>query len=70
MGDVVPVAFWSPSDEMLAAPDQVVTPIGVERLRVVGVATLPDEVLPDELYPRERMIVSASSNRPTLWSVG
>lgn len=59
VGDVVPVGFWSPSDEMLAAPDQVITPIGVERLRVVGVATLPDEVLPDELYPRERMIVSA-----------
>ena len=59
VGDVVPVAFWSPSDEMLAAPDQVITPLGVERLRVVGIATLPDEVLPDELYPRERMIVSA-----------
>lgn len=58
VGDVVPVAFWASRDDLLAAPDQVITPVGVERLRVVGIATLPDEVLPDELYPRERLIVS------------
>lgn len=57
VGDVVPVAFWSPLVEF-GEPDMVQSPEGVEHLTVVGIATLPDEVLPDELYPRFRMIVS------------
>ena len=39
-------------------PDQLFPPIGVEDLEVVGIAALADEVLPDELYPRERIILS------------
>ncbi len=33
-------------------------PIGVEDVTVVGIGRLPDEALPDELYPRERLVVS------------
>ena len=58
VGDEVQVVFWWLRDELTAEPDQVVTPAGVERLRVVGIATLPDEALPDELYSRSRMLVS------------
>ncbi len=58
IGDVVPLSFWNSSDEVLAEADDVVSPAGVERVTVVGIATLPDEVLPDDLYPRQRAIVS------------
>ncbi len=62
VGDIVPVAFWwpCPGDILpeLCQPDELVEPIGVERVEVVGIATFPDEVLPDGLYPRGRMIVS------------
>ncbi|MGH9116509.1 MAG: ABC transporter permease [Acidimicrobiales bacterium] len=57
VGDVVPVAFWQASVEF-ADPNVVHSPVGVERLTVVGIATFPDEVLPDELYPRLKLIVS------------
>ena len=33
-------------------------PIGVEQLEVVGIVTMADEVLPDDLYPRQRAILS------------
>ena len=33
-------------------------PVGVEHVTVVGIATMPDEVLPDGLYPRQTMILS------------
>ena len=59
IGDVVPVAFWWACDLTgLCEYDEVVEPIGVEHLRVVGIGTLADEVLPDGLYPRGRMLVS------------
>ena len=59
IGDVVPVAFWWACDLTgLCEYDEVVEPIGVEHLQVVGIGTLADEVLPDGLYPRGRMIVS------------
>jgi hypothetical protein len=58
LGDVLPLTFWNSRDDLLAEPDDVVSPAGVERVRVVGIATLPDEVLPDDLYPRQRVIVS------------
>jgi hypothetical protein len=59
LGDVVPVAFWWACDLTgLCEYDEVVAPIGVEHLQVVGIGTLADEVLPDGLYPRGRMIVS------------
>ncbi len=33
-------------------------PIGVEEVEIVGIVTLADEVLPDELYPRQKVILS------------
>ena len=38
--------------------DEVIEPVGVEHVELVGLITLPDEVLPNELYPRQRAIVS------------
>ena len=65
IGDVVPVAFWWACDLTgLCEYDEVVEPIGVEQLQVVGIGTLADEVLPDGLYPRGRMIVSPDVGRP------
>lgn len=61
VGDVVPMAFWSTHDGIAAQegdPNVVVAPVGVEQLTVVGIATLPDEVLPDNRYARQRMVVS------------
>ncbi|HEX2782796.1 MAG TPA: ABC transporter permease, partial [Ilumatobacteraceae bacterium] len=59
VGDSLDLSFWwgglgLPSQD----PNEVVSPIGVESLRISGFGHLPDEVLPDELYPRQRMIVS------------
>ena len=59
VGDEIDVAFWwGGAADADYAPDEVVSPVGVERLRISGFGRLPDEVLPDELYPRERLIVS------------
>jgi hypothetical protein len=61
ISDVIPVSFWPVRDELRAlylGEDPLMTPIGVEHLTVVGVATFPGEVLPDGLYPRGRMVVS------------
>ena len=63
LGDVYPVSFWgrhegSTDHPDFADPDTVMSPVGVERLTIVGIGTLPDEVLPEELYPRDRVVVS------------
>lgn len=58
VGDVVPVAFWDSHDDSFEPLETVMDPVGVEHLRVVGIVTLADEVLPDGLYPRGRIIVS------------
>jgi hypothetical protein len=65
IGDVVSIAFWQAgASDGLAGEvlerwtDEVVSPVGVEHVTVVGVVTLPDEALPDELYPRQRLLVS------------
>ena len=57
IGDVLPLSFWSRRTE-LAGVTTAVPPVGVEHVTVVGIATLPDEVLPDGLYPRQTLIVS------------
>lgn len=60
LGDSVDVAFWwSFIEDPSQDPSKVVSPIGVESLRIAGFGQLPDEVLPDELYPREHVVVSA-----------
>lgn len=65
IGDVVPLSFWPPGlsevlvgDELERYLDEEVSPIGVEHVEVVGIVTLSDEVLPDDLFPRQKMIVS------------
>jgi hypothetical protein len=68
VGDVIPVVFLYPgdfdSDAVLEFdPDRPVAPIGQERLRVSGFGRLPDEVFDDDLFPRQRFIVSPDITR-------
>lgn len=66
VGDTIPLAFWEGTfteDSGVAVDYQaylteVVDPLGIEQAEVVGIVTMPDEVLPDGLYPRERAILS------------
>ena len=71
IGDVVPLSFVSSVDQVAyddaqfsappgaeTPPMPKPTPVGTERVTIVGIAALTDEVLPDGVYPRERMIVS------------
>jgi hypothetical protein len=63
LGDTYPVSFWGRVEGTtdhpdFSAPDTVISPVGVEHLTVVGIGTLSDEVLPEELYPRDRVVVS------------
>jgi hypothetical protein len=70
IGDVVPLAFWRVGADDGMSPEaaeekgaEVVEPVGVEQAELVGLITMPDEVLANELYPRERAIVSADIAR-------
>lgn len=59
LGDVLDLAFWPAGlDRAEVEPSRVFEPLGVERLRVVGFGHLPDEVVPAELFPRQRVVVS------------
>lgn len=65
IGDRVSIAFWQPglSDEgpgpaQTEYAREVIDPIGVEEVEIVGIVTLPGQVLPDELFPRGDMILS------------
>ena len=58
VGDRFRLSFWNSSDDLLAGPEDVVRPIGVEDVVVAGIVTLYDEVLPDDLFPRGQVIVS------------
>lgn len=58
VGDTLPLTFWRSRDDRAAGLDDVIAPVGVVYATVVGIATLPDEVLPDGLFPRERVVVS------------
>ena len=60
VGDEIDMAFWWGGYENADVdPEEIVEPIGVETLRISGFGFLPDEVLPDELYPRQRLVVSS-----------
>lgn len=61
IGDEVPISFWRTVDDLagLAGEDPLITPVGVERITIVGIATFPREVLGDELWPMGYMVVSA-----------
>ena len=58
VGDTLPMAFWVASyntPEVGAAQGDLVEPIGRSSATVVGIGRFPDEVLPDELFPQERV---------------
>ncbi|MEP7203019.1 MAG: FtsX-like permease family protein [Ilumatobacteraceae bacterium] len=57
VGDVLPLTFW-PAAPSGADAEALIAPLGVEHLQVVGIGVFSDEVLPDELYPRQRIVVS------------
>ena len=60
VGDQVDVGFfWSATLDGAVEPDELITPIGVETLTVSGFGVLPNEVLPEALYPRQQVVVSA-----------
>jgi len=64
VGDTVDLSFfWSGLFEGEIDYSATVAPIGVETLRISGFGVLPDEVLPDELWPRQRLIVSTDVAR-------
>jgi hypothetical protein len=71
VGDTVSVSFWNVFDDLDAlyfGEDPLLEPLGVEELTIVGVVTFPNEVLPDELYPRGQMVVSADiADRYDCW---
>jgi hypothetical protein len=60
VGDPLQVTFW-PQWLSLSELDvdlDTVDPLGVETLHISGFGRLADDVLPDDLYPRRRLIVS------------
>ncbi|TML88746.1 MAG: FtsX-like permease family protein [Actinobacteria bacterium] len=63
VGDTLPVSFY---EESFAGPDAPTAPrpIGAVRVRVVGIGVFQDEVLPDELFPREKLLVTSEVARP------
>ena len=58
IGDVLPLGFLSRRDQLTNQGATAGKPFAVDRMRVVGIATLSDEVLPDGVYFRYRMVVS------------
>ncbi len=59
-GDTIDLAFWW--NLLLdggVAPGETIAPIGVEQVRIAGFGTFANEVLPDELFPRQQLLVSA-----------
>ena len=58
VGDAFSLGFLSRRDQLTNQGTALPKPFAVERLTVVGIATLSDEVLPDGVYFRYRIIVS------------
>lgn len=59
VGDEIELAlFWAGTFDVGLDPTEVFEPIGVERLTIAGFGVLPNEVLPEELFPRQQVIVS------------
>ncbi len=66
VGDELPLSFWSPSFTFTEGgdPGEVVETIGRTRVEVVGIGVFADEVLADELYPRQRLLVTPEVAAP------
>jgi hypothetical protein len=58
IGDVLPLGFLSRRDQLTNQGATTGKPFAVDRMKVVGIATLSDEVLPDGVYFRYRIVVS------------
>jgi len=65
IGDTVEIAFWQPRvnpylglEPVGEYGDEIIEPIAVEEVEIVGIVVLPGQVLPDELFRRAEMIVS------------
>ena len=66
VGDHIDVGFfWGGLLDGEVDPNTVVEPLGVESLRISGFGLLPNEVLPEELFPRQQIIVSRTSRLAT-----
>ena len=63
VGDTVSMSFLWAGISLQTDLTTVITPIGIESLTISGFGYLPDEVLPDELFPRQRVIVSGDIAR-------
>ena len=63
VGDTLPMSFFQ---EGFAGPDGPAAPrpLGTVPVRVVGVGVFPGEVLADELFPREKILVTSEVARP------
>ncbi len=66
VGDTIPLAFWVPNYEVQLGgdPERIVEPIGRTEVTVVGIGVWADEVLVDELYPRQRILVTPDVGAP------
>lgn len=59
VGDILPLAFWRDAPlRTVRTADAKVEPIGRSAVEVVGIGVFADEVLADDLYPRQRLVVS------------
>ena len=58
LGDPLELTFGNAGDDVDLLSDGNITLAGSATVRIVGIGTLPDEVLPDGLYPRARILVS------------
>jgi hypothetical protein len=58
LGDPLQLTFGNARDDVDVLADGNITLAGSATVRIVGIGTLPDEVLPDGLYPRARILVS------------
>ena len=67
VGDTLPLAFWVSGyqgDNSDTGSQDVVEPLGRTTAEVVGVGVFFDEVLVDELYPRQLVVVSPDVAAP------
>ncbi|MEJ7765439.1 MAG: FtsX-like permease family protein [Acidimicrobiales bacterium] len=65
VGDEIPVAFWQVTPRGVGAdPTEIVSPIGRVAARVVGIGAFSDEALPEEIYPRSRVVLSPDLTAP------
>lgn len=58
MGDTITLSFFVPSYTLGNGELSDYIPLGSEEVTVVGIGVLADEILADELFPRQRVLVT------------